>query len=233
MLSFDDKTIQYLGKEIKNFESFSKSVHKKPEIEKVHKLRVSIRRIRSILGLGSIKIKSLQKLNKELGKVRDLDVAIGHTKKYQLNAAKLKDDRQKYRKKVHKLLAKKHRKKIENELESFLIRLESRPHLTVKFSTSPLSTRLKKFHKKISPDALHELRIVLKKVRYLFEASGKPVGYLKKAQTDLGSLHDLEVLQEYFTENKKIQRDKERKSLKAQKFMRPVVTRAQRELRSL
>ncbi len=93
----------------------------------VHKLRVSIRRARSVLWVlrhSSVKIqfkklnRDLHRLGKSLGCVRELDVAIRDANHYDLTSPRLKVRRNSLQKKLKKLIN-------PNQVNSHLIKLSS------------------------------------------------------------------------------------------------------------
>ena len=65
------------------------------------------------------------------------------------------------------------------------------------------------------PRNLHELRIELKKVRYVLEVLGWNVNPLVRLQALLGDVHDLDVLRSKVKSTKRIEREQERLEQKA------------------
>lgn len=226
MESSNLKIIQYITDQIELLEKHLKSVHSSPTMEKVHKLRVTIRRIRSVLLLADRDIKSLKKLAKNLGQIRDLDVAMVNARKYELDATKLVKQRRKFAKDNDEFLGKKQRKKIFKGLEDFLLE----PKLNLNSFKTKMRHELLAVKGKIKDEDLHSLRITLKKVRYLFEAEGREVAYLKKVQDQLGFVHDLEVLGSYFKNDERIVKAKQRKIVAARKGITPALVRVKKGL---
>lgn len=222
--------IHYLSDQVDGLKSQINTKPKKLKKGQVHDLRISLHRIRSLLELSSIETKGLKKLDKALGKVRDLDVAIGNAKKYGLEYSELKKKRKKDSKEaIHMLLDKK--KKVFKDLKVTTKKFKKK--LDLKSTAGKLKALLKAFDHQLKDEELHEVRIGLKKVRYLLESAGKPVDKLKKIQDQLGEVHDLQVLSEYFDKNPHLKNDRRIKSLTAKKTVKPVVKLATQQLSQL
>lgn len=233
MVHFNHKTIQYFSEQCDLLTHYMKSVGKKPDVENVHKLRVTIRRIRSILQVTHNKNNKLKQLAKELGKVRDLDVAIINCQKFKLNPNPLKELRSTRLKKVHRLLEAEERKSIEKKVNFIRKRLQSASQFDIKLSISNIFDEFERLKKPTTLEEFHQIRIALKKVRYLFEANGKTTGALKKIQDQLGEVHDLEVLAQHYPKEPKITAAKQRKLRLVKPKIQPVVSQSLKRLNNL
>jgi CHAD domain-containing protein len=190
--------LQYKNDQIKTFENVLKKASQHPTPKRIHKIRISIRRLSVVL--NSRKLKELAKV---LGKERDLDVAILNAKKYDLGTKRLIADKKKIRKKSLK------------EMKNFNTKLlhhvpDAKILICYKIKMRKLNLQLEKFQSmEMTGKKIHQLRIAIKEVRYGLEAIGLPYVRLQKMQDLLGHIHDLEVLQKLKRKHKKIQKDKE------------------------
>lgn len=204
--------------EAQTFKELAQKTKKKPQIERVHKLRVSIRKMRSVLKDD----KDLKKLSKALGKVRDLDVAIENTKIYQVDPTPLKIERKAHRKKLKQKLEK--RKEISRDLKK------------PKIKPSPqveLIENLKTWSHPLKDEELHPFRKTIKEVRYILEATGRKTEYLKQLQTELGKIHDLVVLEKYYKKNISIEKDRKATTRIVKKLIPHAIAHALKDLRSI
>jgi CHAD domain-containing protein len=200
---------RYVHANKKVFGHYAAEVQKKTSEESVHKLRVSIRRISSVSKLLDIKfrIKSLRNFGKSLGELRDLDVALINAHVYGLEDGSLKAERKKIAQHIHKDFSKEKIKKMIKEIKALEKKVSS-----FSFTNTPQVEALKKDlnawrKKKLTRKNLHSFRIIVKKVRYILEATGKPLGNLKRMQDLLGELHDLQVLTELLGEDGQVKKD--------------------------
>lgn len=208
--------------------------------EFVHKLRVAIRRTRTSLWLlryssSDIRIKELDSklraLAKALGKVRELDVAILDAKQYDVDSAQLKAHLKTAQKKLRKLLKKKKRDRLKQQLSIAANATRQKMPISLKKARSKLSVKLNKqlslnLKKKKS---FHQIRIVLKKSRYALEAMEKPVDHMKQLQDILGKAHDLELLQKLTSQDDKIKKEQRLLNKKAIHLVKPVLQFALRQ----
>lgn len=196
------KKARISGYFIHNTEAFAllaKEVRKRPTVENVHKLRTTIRRLRSVLALLGVKSKhkQLKKLARTLGKQRDLDVSLINAKKFKLGSNKLKKAQQKQRQITQEILRPKKIEPLKVSLTKVAQKISEHPPLKLEASFAAKKKELKTLkHQNMSVEELHRARILVKEVRYLLEAMGKSTTKLKKLQNLLGEIHDLEVLQE-------------------------------------
>lgn len=193
----------------------------------VHNLRVCMRRLRTMINLiddNSIlpdpERTQMKSIWRQLSKVRDLDVGHELSDKYSFDVSKLKGKRTLTRKKLRSKLSDDKTQKLFDELEklglrSSISRVDPLPLLR--------KLRLKLIRTPGGAEHLHELRIVLKQIRYLEEALGFDVEAFKEYQDALGEFHDLEVFQEKHPHSMTIRRALNNKKLKALGMARSAV----------
>ncbi|HEY8272001.1 MAG TPA: CHAD domain-containing protein [Pseudobdellovibrionaceae bacterium] len=220
--------------QVKIFNKLMHSQSQRLSLEGVHDLRVSTRRLRSLIDLleksTAHKVpkaakKSLKELGDLLGDRRQWDVALQGARRYHLNTQGLLKDQRAAGSKLHKILQRPEIQKIPHELRIFgeglgVDRVPVRDKLLQK-----VSTELKQWirQKKFSKKEIHLLRISMKKIRYTFEFLDLPVNDLKDLQESLGQCHDLTVLSDYFGRPKKVKKDEQKKYKKIQKRIRPAL----------
>ena len=212
---------------------------KKDSVKDIYQLRVAIRRLRMILQLlktnkaktlKASELKSVNRIWKALGKLRDLDVALENAHAFGLDTTMLKRERKKaYPKILSKLKT--------GKLDVIIKSLEK---LSKKITDEDLKPKslarklLKDLDRKYSSITdLHELRIVLKKTRYLLESLEVPITQFKIYQTVLGELNDLENLLHTFKKDKAVTAAKERKLALAKKIVGPAQKLAIKKLSAL
>lgn len=220
----------YFYNQVKQLEEELSDFPKRLKKKKVHEIRVALHRILSLLGLTKIKSPGLKKMDKALGKVRDMDVAIQNAHHYKLDDSELVHNRKKHEKKAEKLIRKKS-KSLLKELRADNEKFEGQ--FDLKSTSEDLHHSLQEIDPKIPEKELHEIRIQLKKVRYLFEAAGRSVKKLKNMQDLLGEVHDLQVLETYFNKERHLINDQKIKTLKARKVVGPGLKNLERTLRRL
>lgn len=192
-----EEVSEYFDKNADQFLKLRKQVHRHPDEENVHDLRIASRRLLTLINIFNLDPFSqpLKKAAKKLGKLRDLDVAIIHAKTYGLDTEDLKDERKKQRKKVRKFLTNGHKKLIEKIIHHSQLTLTNKDDHDLEKTIGDFKEQMKQWeHVHLGRENFHEFRISLKKARYLLEAQGKDVKELKKLQDLLGEIHDLEVL---------------------------------------
>lgn len=189
--------LQYKNDQIKTFENIFKKTSQHPTPKRIHKIRITIRRLSVVLNS-----RKLRELAKVLGKERDLEVAILNAKKYDLGTRRLIEDRNKK--------SKKSLQKMKNFNTKFLHTPPQTKILdTYQMKMRNLNLQLEQFQTmKMKGEKLHQLRIATKEVRYGLEAIGHTSVKLQKMQDLLGLIHDLEVLQKLKKKHNKIQKDK-------------------------
>lgn len=191
----------------------------------VHKLRVCVRRLRTMIDLVGEELaetdkQQLKKVWKQLGKVRDFDVSRELAEKYSFNESHIKEKRTQARKKLRNQLTDKKMQKLFDEMEKISLRAGS-----AKVDPLPLlrDLRMRLIRTPSGPEHLHELRIVLKKIRYFREALGFDVEAFKEFQDTLGEFHDLEVFLEKHPHSLAIRKATKNKRDKAMVVARPAV----------
>ena len=90
-----DEVNLYIKKNLKKFQNVRKEVHKEPENENVHDLRVALRRLHTLINIYQLdpSLKVLKKAANRLGKLRDLDVSIENARAFGLDDKDLQKDR--------------------------------------------------------------------------------------------------------------------------------------------
>lgn len=188
-------------------------VRSQPVAENVHQFRTNSRRVQAILeefgteptGKERKLLKSLSKLRKRAGQIRDLDVQIAALRDLKIGEAAeekrelmgaLNDERDHRAEQLVRALDDGMVSELRKRLKAAATAHESRrPH------GNPLATALRMFSrlaKEASPaeENLHQYRIRCKKIRYIAELAGdKPeaqrvVEELKRLQDAIGEWHD-------------------------------------------
>ena len=194
-----------LDKQIRVFRTQLTATHNDPNKRNIHKLRVCVRRLRAILWLAKHSsshldfgktTKLLRKLGQELGKHRELDVAIEDAHKYKVKTKKLKTKRLFITKKKKKKLTSKQRQNLIRKLQQASLQIKHQQEINVTPSLILLREKITPWlrRQQVSDKDLHQVRIITKKTRYALEAIGKPTKTLKNLQDLLGKGNDLEVL---------------------------------------
>ncbi|MGZ3723032.1 MAG: CHAD domain-containing protein [Bdellovibrionales bacterium] len=187
-------------------EDCAKKVGAKPSTKSIHNLRIAIRRTRSVLwmirhsdhGQRQRKLnRHLRKVGRELGEARELDVAVKDAKTYHLKISKINDRRKKIRRFIASLLSRKQQLRMRKELAKAYKKIQSRSELKldrglIEMQNELVRWRTRRIERK---SELHRFRIVIKRARYVLEAQGQNAQPLIDLQEVLGSIHDLEVLQ--------------------------------------
>lgn len=207
-----------------------REVQDEPSGESVHQLRVTLRKIRTVLQIiNQSKIKTLKvdeskKLSrvwKALGKQRDLDVAIRNAESLHLDSTQLRTLCQPTRKKTASRLKNKSVNLIIKSLERINRQLGKHP-INPERAIYRLIEDLQ--HNFEAPEEIHHLRILLKRVRYLLESLSLPTTEFKPFQDVLGNLNDYETLLILFGRNTMIE-EKRKLQLKSAKAMVPEAKR--------
>ena len=202
---------KYLEVQASTIASLSPQVFKNLTGEPVHSLRVATRRAQAVFWIlkncpEKVRFKKLSHelrgLGRSLGGVRELDVAIADAKNYGIDCLSLKSKRKTAQKKLHSKLGRGHRAKMEKHFTAASVAIHSMNPVSMVSVRDKLREQLSACLKqKISrPKDLHELRITMKKARYVLESMGKNVDPICGLQEVLGNAHDLATLQ-YFTGN--------------------------------
>lgn len=209
--SFNPSVSVYLLKQVALASKSYTQIQKEISTKEIYRLRVSLRRIRTVLQLlDSISIdnlsnddqKALQRIWKTLGKQRDLDVAKATAEKLAIDCPKLKATRKKIRIKTYEKL-------MECSLPSVLNKIQKIAHKqkTTKIDPSPLIADLQRQLKGEfkAVDEVHKFRIILKKVRYLLESFQLDGEKFKSFQDVFCFLNDLESFHHFCGDHKAIE----------------------------
>lgn len=224
----------YFAKQIQEFQRQAPRVYQNPSKKNVHQLRVTVRKIRAALWLldqGSQNVslgklsRDLRKLGHSLGHQREIDVAIEDATARGLKTAKLETRRRREMKNLRRDLNFERRDRIARRLKKVLSKISHRQKLDLKIGLLKLRNKLKPWEQRsvLRNRDLHQLRIMVKKVRYALEAIGKPVAPLKELQTLLGRGHDLEILQEFLGKNSELQSEMAVEYKKAKNKIQPAI----------
>ncbi len=226
--------MDYLKRQAQMFDYQARRVYRDTSIKNVHELRVTIRRIRAALWLVEHSSRhhtfkklrvSLRKLGQALGECRELDVAIQDAGQYHLKVGKIKAERKTARRKLLVPINPKNIKKILEQLESAVRKVQKYPELDLTPGIIRLRSNLSPWMSKnnLSDQELHTLRILAKKNRYILEAFKTPTQPLRKLQGFLGRGHDLTVLQDYLGKNFKVQLNLFMQNRKAKRAIKPAL----------
>jgi len=228
-------------REAKTFKKLSRQMYSEMTIEEVHDFRVLTRKLRAPLWLvhhcnDSKKARrvgrELQNLGQRLGKMRQLDVAIGDAQKLRFDPKKLHLQRalattglhhQLEPERINKLV--KHlgsaascvNKTREKDVRAFLKTLEGK--VTRRFGQLPKTKA-----------GRHRLRILVKKVRYLIESFGERSDVLEHLQDHLGRERDLSNFQSIFGKTKDLHRQEAGEIAGAEQALAPALRSALKKL---
>lgn len=198
--------------------------------EGVHQARVASRRLREVVpvlgrGLDNVRLKPLRRdlrdLTRALGPVRELDVALDMIDALPFDTPEARRLRAAWRlqlgqqraepvRALHKTLAPDRRRLLHRRLETFASARESTDDDTWRRALArrlaeragDLRSRIDHTGTLFQPEPLHDVRIAVKKLRYVLEITAEArlarlvvaLRTLKAAQEFLGRLHDLDVL---------------------------------------
>lgn len=208
-----------------------------------HSVRVATRRMRAAFWIlkGSPRRQELcdlnlylKKLGRVLGKIRDVELALIDSKKYQIDVSELRSSQQVLKKKIQKLTTKSELRKLTARLSvardlaanvNPLLVVEARDNLRL-LMDSRIDKKFRRAKK------LHQLRIDMKKARYILEAMGEPVEPLKPLQDVLGEAHDLQILRGFVGKSKKLELKEHLLNKKAAQLVRPAMEFAVAQLKS-
>ncbi len=209
----------------------------------IHQVRVATRRMRAAFWILRHDPKSheirdlnryLKKLGKLLGRIRDLDLAIVDAKSYKVDPEELKSCQKVLSRKMQKLTLKKPMEQVRKQI-IMVENLASRanPQLISEARNELCGLMEEQIEKRLSgAKKLHQLRINLKKTRYILEAIGEPVTPLKPLQDVLGEAHDLQILQHLIGKNRKLKSKESHLNKKAVKLVGPALQFAVQQLKS-
>ncbi|WP_408095837.1 CHAD domain-containing protein [Peredibacter sp. HCB2-198] len=216
----------FIKNESMAFTPLAEKTGQQPKRKRVHDLRVSIRKMRSIVDEDFLK-----KLGKTLGDVRDLDVAIRNAKAYHLDNSDLKKERKYLRKKIKKSLRPSKLHKLNIKLKSIVNKVNQKPDVPAR--AQEMIKKLHTWEHPMKREELHPFRKTIKEVRYLLEATGQKTDYLINLQDHLGKVHDLEVFARFYKKNPTIEKEREVQIKESKKLSQQAIKRAIADLRAL
>lgn len=188
----------YFSQQLVDAEKAYSDLRKKITTKKVYALRVALRRIRTVLQLLRIngieplskgQKKTLKKVWKVLGEQRDADVARKTARTMSIDSAGLKKIREDLKEKTAKVLD-------HEEIVLVLKTLAQEMEQLTDDKVNPqqvIDKLQSKLHHdfKDTPEDIHKLRILIKKVRYLLAFFGRENETFKSYQDIFGFLNDL------------------------------------------
>jgi CHAD domain-containing protein len=185
-----------------------------PDPKHVHKLRTSIRRCEAVLQSSKYSMsdkeqqtaKRLKKVRKAAGEVRDLDIHLGLLENDEFHAplmngspalleSELRDARKKAVKKLESELNKAHPKRLAKKANALCERAAEDLPADILPATTNLLAEIAKTSALDHAEAVHDVRIKLKKIRYSLEAVDEKsyaslISALKHVHDAIGEWHD-------------------------------------------
>ena len=202
--------------------------HRTPSPENIHKIRVTIRRIRTALYLAEhandrLSFRKLDKhlklFCKELTEARELDVAIQNSHTFHVTIPHLRS-RVRQVSHLHLSLGQKEQRIIIHELNKTIHRIKQAPVFKLKRSLKDLRKELKPwlYHSISTQEDLHRFRLNMKRTRYSLELINRPAKKLVQLQDYLGQARDLAWLQKLTGRNKRLKKQEMLEIDKAKKI---------------
>lgn len=216
------------------FRSLAKLTHQNPSVENVHDLRVLVRRLRSHLwlipkqkrrGVIGSAYSELKEKGRILGEQRMYDVALIDAKRYQLDREKLQKAQAQAQRRVIESFKPENLRELETALERAIGKISEMDPRKFCARIQLLQETLKRASQsppKKSSDR-HQLRINVKKARYLLHAFGIKIASLNKLQRHLGRWHDLRILQKLAGKTPKLKSAKKKQWTKASRLLSPAI----------
>ena len=230
------RLLRYIRAQGKTIEILGPSVHRDAEMKDVHQLRVAARRARAAFWLlrhSSRVIKKcpkkmsrhLKKLVRDLGKVRELDIALLGVDDFKMDGSLLRDRYRSARKSLRRRTRKSSLALITKLLHFGEKSVLASTDLSFDKSTKILLAKTKAQLKRANAGAKsrHKLRILLKKLRYSLEAMDRPVVPLERIIKVLGDAHDLRRLQTLLYANTEVRAKRRKLNRKAERLTRPAI----------
>lgn len=220
--------LEWLGK----FGELYDEVQGQPSARVVHKMRVAVRRLRSVLTLiEPVKSQAeklddeLQDLQDRLGECRELDVALKDAKDFSVAPDEIKKRRKKSVRKIRDEFTSQRKEKLEKRLREALLEIDTaklHPEKALQAFRQDFTQRAKAHPKKAKK--LHRLRISAKKFRYALEAVGREAKPLENLQGVIGRMHDMQTLRKLADRKKhKIRKAEKKCKKRALKMVDPVL----------
>lgn len=232
---------EFLAKQTQSFSSYYAQVTRRITPRGVHKLRTTVRRIRAVLTTiqrnnvdkASDVAQRLSELQRLLGAVREIDVLAQDAKSFELQVQGLETEHDRARRALRRFLLRYSRRSllspISKQAEAIhLSQIDMKPLLTKRLKTFERHVRKNK-----KKSEMHELRISLKKLRYVLEAVGSGTKAQRDLQGLLGRVHDLEVLRDRMGKSKQVKKEQERLAKLASKQLEPVLKEARTRVQDL
>jgi CHAD domain-containing protein len=209
--------------------------------EEVHDLRVATRRLRaSVFVLG--RCTSIAQEKKIMRELRDLGRALGARRMWEIairDAGVYGAETPALEKRLSRAKKELRRAMRPGRMDALIARLKKAEAFIPDASFERLSPWLEDFEWELAyrlerrpktPDDRHQLRIHMKKVRYVIECLGRRSYKVEKLQDYLGREHDLGVLRPFVGREPRLTRDVRRAGSSVNKAMRPALESAMRQL---
>jgi CHAD domain-containing protein len=210
-------------------------------VEELHELRVATRRLRAsifvvsrctaIAQAGKIK-RELRALGRVLGERRMWDIAIHDAERYGAKTGAMKKKQAAAEKAVRRALR-------PGGMDALIGRLKTAGAAIPDLSLERLAPWLEDFEWELAyrlqrrpqtPEERHQLRIQMKKIRYVLECVGRRSRRVEKLQDYLGREHDLGVLRTFVGREPRLTRDARRARSSANRTLKPALESAMRQL---
>jgi len=213
-------------------------------VDDVHDLRVTTRRLRASLSVlrrcmtvpaAQDARADLRSLGKTLGRRRMLDVALIDARHYGADTAALEKRIARTRSSLRTALKPKRTGRLIRRLERVerAIPGASFERLSPWLQNIEWELAYRLIQPPDTPEGRHQLRIQIKKARYLIESLGHRSRTLQKLQDHLGREHDLDVLQTLVGRVPRATKDHRRARSGANRVMAPALRSALRTLRTI
>jgi CHAD domain-containing protein len=213
-------------------------------VDELHELRVATRRLRASIFVVSRcttmaqagKIKwELRALGRVLGERRMWDIAIHDAARYGAKTDVLRKKQVAAEKAVRRSLR-------PGASDGLIGRLQKAGAAIPDMSLERLAPWLEDFEWELAyrlrrrprtPEERHQLRIQMKKIRYVLECMGRRSRRIEKLQDYLGREHDLGVLRTFVGREPRLTRDAQRARSRANRTLKPALESAMRQLQFL
>ena len=216
----------------------------KLSVDEVHDLRVTTRRLRASLSLlrrcADMKRergarRELRTLGRALGARRMLDIAIRDAERYGADTAPLRKRHVRASAALVRTLRRKRAKSLLDDLAAIAKEIPAAPFARLWWRFQDFEWELAYRAERLprTAEEWHELRIELKKVRYVLEALGRRSVPLERLQDHLGREHDLGVLQTLIGKERAIAKDERAARLCAERVMAAALRSAMKNLQWL
>ncbi|MBI1860596.1 MAG: CHAD domain-containing protein [Deltaproteobacteria bacterium] len=227
--------------DLKSLDASARKTRKSPSIKNVHELRVLIRRVRSQLWLipkeqrtRAIKKarRDLKKIASLLGEQRKYDVAITDAQELGLAVASLRKERERARLRIPPALKGRKRDRVRKQIREAI-------RDTNRLSSSTLIPRIERLRKELegglpkSQTDRHQLRISVKRARYVLKRFGYNPKSLHELQDLLGRWQDLATLGDLIGPHPRVTRALNAQWKRLKPHVKPALATASRALKRL